>query len=287
MITIQWAYGPSMGISAFKTTKAKGESNYTQRMRSLQALPASAAAPKRHSNKSPWCIRRDLGSDLKQLADLPVSMIDHAFLLIFFSELGDKTFFIAALLASRKSTAAVFLGTFGALAVMTVISVFLGRTFHYVDGIVPIRLGQMELPLDDLAAVGLLVYFGVSTLLEASSGDESKTSNEKDEAELAIAGVSGGGAGILAAANTVISTFALVFVAEWGDKSFFSTIALAAASSPLGVVGGAVAGHGVATLIAVLGGSLLATYLSEKVITYTGGVLFLVFAAITLIEIFV
>ncbi|XP_057828812.1 protein PAM71, chloroplastic isoform X6 [Cryptomeria japonica] len=210
-----------------------------------------------------------------------------AFLLIFFSELGDKTFFIAALLASRKSTAAVFLGTFGALAVMTVISVFLGRTFHYVDGIVPIRLGQMELPLDDLAAVGLLVYFGVSTLLEASSGDESKTSNEKDEAELAIAGVSGGGAGILAAANTVISTFALVFVAEWGDKSFFSTIALAAASSPLGVVGGAVAGHGVATLIAVLGGSLLATYLSEKVITYTGGVLFLVFAAITLIEIFV
>ncbi|XP_057828808.1 GDT1-like protein 1, chloroplastic isoform X2 [Cryptomeria japonica] len=335
MITIQWAYGPSMGISAFKTTKAKGESNYTQRMRSLQALPASAAAPKRHSNKSPWCIRRDLGSDLKQLADLPVSMIDHeykswdetipvdigyqidsfriqdddcaleqnlpinrtlqfpslsfmhlmskteifvdkshlfdllkiatltgifslqdyhqalattdigsviqsaswlgdlgdistgftsAFLLIFFSELGDKTFFIAALLASRKSTAAVFLGTFGALAVMTVISVFLGRTFHYVDGIVPIRLGQMELPLDDLAAVGLLVYFGVSTLLEASSGDESKTSNEKDEAELAIAGVSGGGAGILAAANTVISTFALVFVAEWGDKSFFSTI---------------------------------------------------------------
>ncbi|KAA8515751.1 hypothetical protein F0562_018638 [Nyssa sinensis] len=42
--------------------------------------------------------------------------------------------------------------------------------------------------------------------------------------ELAVLELSGNGAGILAAANTVISTFLLVFVAEWGDKSFFSTI---------------------------------------------------------------
>lgn len=28
----------------------------------------------------------------------------------------------------------------------------------------------------------------------------------------------------MAAASTAISTFLLVFVAEWGDKSFFSTI---------------------------------------------------------------
>ncbi|CAI0444671.1 unnamed protein product [Linum tenue] len=62
-----------------------------------------------------------------------------AFLLIFFSELGDKTFFIAALLAARNSAAIVFTGTFGALGVMTVISVLLGRTFHYVDEILPFR----------------------------------------------------------------------------------------------------------------------------------------------------
>lgn len=45
------------------------------------------------------------------------------FLLILFSELGDKTFFIAVLLALKKNKGLVFAGTFGALAVMTVISV--------------------------------------------------------------------------------------------------------------------------------------------------------------------
>ncbi|KAG5563351.1 hypothetical protein RHGRI_005935 [Rhododendron griersonianum] len=188
-----------------------------------------------------------------------------AFLLIFFSELGDKTFFIAALLAARNPGAVVFVGTFGALATMTIISVVLGRTFHYIDDILPFRFGDTDLPVDDIAAVVLLVYFGVSTLVEASSGDGLKAEEEQKEAELAVSEFSGNGAGILATANTVVSTFLLVFVAEWGDKSFFSTIALAAASSPLGVIGGALAGHGVATLLAVLGGSLLGTFLSEKV----------------------
>ena len=45
------------------------------------------------------------------------------FLLIFFSELGDKTFFIALLLSLKQAKPVVFAGTFGALAVMTVISV--------------------------------------------------------------------------------------------------------------------------------------------------------------------
>uniref|UniRef100_A0A1D1Z1S2 GDT1 family protein n=1 Tax=Anthurium amnicola TaxID=1678845 RepID=A0A1D1Z1S2_9ARAE len=208
-----------------------------------------------------------------------------AFLLIFFSELGDKTFFIAALLAARNLGAVVFFGTFGALATMTIISVVIGRTFHYVDGILPFRFGEADLPIDDIAAVCLLVYFGVSTLIEATSDDGSKSKEEKEEAELAVSELSGNAAGMVAAANTVISTFLLVFVAEWGDKSFFSTIALAAASSPLGVIGGALAGHAAATLLAVVGGSLLGTFFSEKVIAYIGGSLFLVFAAVTLIEI--
>lgn len=45
------------------------------------------------------------------------------FLLILFSELGDKTFFLAVLLALKENKGIVFAGTFGALAIMTFISV--------------------------------------------------------------------------------------------------------------------------------------------------------------------
>ncbi|KAG5020375.1 hypothetical protein JHK87_016230 [Glycine soja] len=90
------------------------------------------------------------------------------------------------------------------------------------------------------------------------------TSSSMPCAELAVSDFFGNGDGILSAATTVASTFLLVFVVEWGDKSFFSTIALPPASSPLRVIAGVVAGHGVATLLPVLGGSLLGMYLPEK-----------------------
>ncbi|KAK9844210.1 hypothetical protein WJX81_008141 [Elliptochloris bilobata] len=197
------------------------------------------------------------------------------FLLILFSELGDKTFFIAVLLALKESRGIVFAGTFGALAVMTVISVALGQVLHQLDEFLPFGNG---VPLDDLLAVALLVFFGVRTLQEAGGADES-AEEERGEAAKDVEDLDRNGATLL------LSTFALVFAAEWGDKSFLATIALAAASSPVGVVLGAVAGHGVATGIAVLGGSYLGRYVSERTVQYVGGSLFLLFAAATVVDV--
>lgn len=199
-----------------------------------------------------------------------------AFLLIFFSEIGDKTFFIALLLALQRPKGVVFTGTFGALAIMTVISVGLGRVLHGIDDLFP----DVGFPIDDALAVALLVFFGVQTLANAAEADET-AEEEKEEAKEVVDGMSQEYQVI----SLVISTFALVFAAEWGDKSFLATIALAAASDPLGVIAGAVTGHGVATVIAVLGGSFLGKYLSEKTVQYVGGSLFLVFAAATLLDI--
>lgn len=55
-----------------------------------------------------------------------------SFLLIFISEIGDKTFFIAGLLAAKYGRLLSFTGSIGALAVMTVISTILGQLFHAV-----------------------------------------------------------------------------------------------------------------------------------------------------------
>ncbi|GAV72933.1 UPF0016 domain-containing protein [Cephalotus follicularis] len=127
---------------------------------------------------------------LQELGNISTSFAS-AFLLIFFSELGNKTFLYVALLGARNSVAIVFLGTFGALAVMTIVSVVLGPTFHYVDEILPFRFGGTDLPFDDIAAVCLLFYFGVSTLLDAASREGQKADDEQKEAELAVSKFSG------------------------------------------------------------------------------------------------
>lgn len=197
------------------------------------------------------------------------------FLLIFFSEIGDKTFFIALLLALQRPKSVVFAGTFGALAVMTVISVGLGRVLHQIDELFP----DFGFPIDDALAVALLVFFGIQTLANAA---EETADEEREEAEEVVSGMNAD----YKTLGLIASTFALVFAAEWGDKSFLATIALAAASDPVGVIGGAVTGHGVATAIAILGGSFLSKYMSERTVQYIGGSLFLVFAAATLFDIF-
>lgn len=50
-----------------------------------------------------------------------------SFVLILASEIGDKTFFISALLAMKYSRAIVFIGSVLALGLMTVISVLIGQ----------------------------------------------------------------------------------------------------------------------------------------------------------------
>ncbi len=198
-------------------------------------------------------------------------------MLILFSEIGDKTFFIAVLLSLQRPRGTVFIGTFGALAVMTVISVGLGRLFHIADEALPFHT---DVPWDDYAAVALLLFFGVRTLQEAANAAP-KAEEEQADAATAVSAMDD------SASTTalLISTFALVFAAEWGDKSFLATIALSAASDPAGVVAGAVAGHGTATALAVAGGALLKEYVSEQVVAYVGGSLFIVFAGVTAAEI--
>ena len=50
----------------------------------------------------------------------------NSLLMIIVTEIGDKTFFIAAVLAMRHDRAAVFAGAIGALALMTVLSAAMG-----------------------------------------------------------------------------------------------------------------------------------------------------------------
>jgi len=101
-----------------------------------------------------------------------------AFSLVFLSEIGDKTFFIAGLLAMKTSRLISFIGSVGALAVMTVISVVIGQVFHAV----PAGLAN-GIPLDDVAAVLAFAFFGIKTLKEALALDGGSSAMDEELAE--------------------------------------------------------------------------------------------------------
>ena len=95
-------------------------------------------------------------------------------------DLGDKTFFIAALLAARTSKLLTFAGCAGALALMTVISVAVGQIFHAV----PASFTR-GLPIDDYVAIASFLYFGVKSLLDARAIEEDNAgiAEEREDAE--------------------------------------------------------------------------------------------------------
>lgn len=186
--------------------------------------------------------------------------------LITLSELGDKTFFIGAILSMRHPRFWVFMGVVIALFAMTVLSVLLGQATsifprHYVQGMV----------------VSLFLGFGLKLLYDASR--MSTQANLSDEHEEALEAVEQREQGIVSwsARGVVMEAFSLTFVAEWGDRTQLATITLAAAHHPLGVVIGATLGHAICAAIAVVCGKFLAGRISEQLLTGISGILFLVF----------
>ena len=210
--------------------------------------------------------------------------------LIFASEIGDKTFFIAALLAMRYGKLLSFLGSVSSLSLMTVISVVIGYAVQRVPSVVE----SSEIFGKYLSAASLL-YFGLKSLYTAAKSGDATAGDELIEAEEQVGKAEKDGTiqSSTSASPQAQTTFqslveiaGLIFVAEWGDRSMLATIALGAAQSPLGVAGGAILGHTVATFIAVVGGAALADRISEKTVNVIGGVLFILFAGATALGVF-
>ncbi|XP_057313051.1 transmembrane protein 165-like isoform X2 [Hydractinia symbiolongicarpus] len=221
----------------------------------------------------------------------------HAFIasisVIIVSELGDKTFFIAAIMAMRHSRIIVFTGAIGALGLMTVLSVFLG----YATTVIP-RVYTFYI------STALFAIFGLKMLKEGYDMDPNEGQEEleevsaelkKKEAEMEAAETSPDvetgfiGSKIKRSklyrllshfcSPILIQAFTMTFLAEWGDRSQLTTIILGSRENPLGVAIGGTIGHALCTGLAVLGGRLIAQKISVRTVTLIGGVVFLIFAA--------
>ncbi|XP_035640512.2 transmembrane protein 165-like [Oncorhynchus keta] len=218
----------------------------------------------------------------------------HAFVaaisVIIVSELGDKTFFIAAIMAMRYNRLTVLLGAMLALGFMTCISVMFG----YATTIIP-RIYTYYV------STALFAIFGVRMLREGlkMSPDEGQEELEevqadikKKDEELQMSKLLNGAADVESGSGSshpqrkwhsfispvFIQAFTLTFLAEWGDRSQLTTIILGAQEDPFGVAVGGTLGHCLCTGLAVVGGRMIAQKISVRTVTIIGGIMFLAFA---------
>ncbi|XP_058092391.1 putative pentatricopeptide repeat-containing protein At1g68930 [Magnolia sinica] len=193
--------------------------------------------------------------------------------MILVSEIGDETFIIAALMAMRHPKSIVLSGALSALVIMTVLSTGLGR-------IVPNLISRKH---TNSAATVLYAFFGLRLLYIAWRSD-SKTSQKKEMEEVEEKLEAGQGKTTFRryfsrfCTPIFLESFILTFLAEWGDRSQIATIALATHKNALGVAVGATVGHTICTSIAVVGGSMLASKISQGTVAAIGGLLFLCFS---------
>ncbi|KAJ3566260.1 hypothetical protein NP233_g7105 [Leucocoprinus birnbaumii] len=232
-------------------------------------------------------------------------------LLILFSEIGDKTFLIAALLAMRHPRLLVFSGAFASLLLMSALSASLG---HILPSLIPRTWTQF-------AASVLFLIFGLKMAAEAKqmTGDagNEKMREEMREAEEEIAEDEGEGIPMesleegraadgpppspkshkkptllegarnfssLIFGPVFVQAFVLTFLGEWGDRSQIATIALGAAHNVYLVTLGTIMGHSFCTALAVIGGRYISTKISVKHVTWSGAILFLIFSVLYFYE---
>ena len=213
----------------------------------------------------------------------------HAFVaslsVIIVSELGDKTFFIAAILAMKNSRIVVFVASMLALGIMTVLASVMGVATTVIPRI-----------YIHYTSVILFVVFGLKMLKEGYDMSANEAKEELDQVQSSIEKKDQSNGcvrnniyasedpetGVIKALPEVplktkikrkflafvslafIETFTMIFLAEWGDRSQISTLILAARENVYAVTLGALLGHFLCTGLAVVGGRFIAQMISVK-----------------------
>mmetsp|Transcript_9880 Transcript_9880/g.19398 ORF Transcript_9880/g.19398 Transcript_9880/m.19398 type:complete len:271 (+) Transcript_9880:176-988(+) len=199
-----------------------------------------------------------------------------SFAMIIVSELGDETFIIAAIMAMRHPRAVILAGALGALYVMTVLSAAMGFVMPKL----------ISPALTHKIATFMYFFFGFRLLWIGYHANHDDADEEIEEVEKALRSnksKSGWRAALGKILTPVfIEAFILTFLAEWGDRSQIATITLSAHNDPIGVTIGAMVGHSICTAIAVFGGRLIATQISQRTVAFAGSFTFFIFAFLNL-----
>ncbi|RWR99810.1 transmembrane protein 165-like isoform X2 [Dinothrombium tinctorium] len=228
-----------------------------------------------------------------------------ALVLILSMELGDKTFFIAIIMSMKNSRLTIFTATMTALSLMTLLSLTLGlltkcipkEITHYTSIILFFCIGLKMIYdayfMTDEEEKNKLEE-EISRKISKQKHYKSKT-NDKNSDPLS-SGEKTSPNGVSEANKfqnaeklklfslTFINTFFMVFTAECGDRSQVATIALVAENEIISVAMGAILGQAICTVLAVVGGRLIAQFISLRTVTIMGGSIFIILSIYTLIK---
>ncbi|GGD09667.1 TMEM165/GDT1 family protein [Nocardioides daphniae] len=201
---------------------------------------------------------------------MDIVIIALAFAAIFVVELPDKTFIATLVLSTKFRPLYVWIGVGLAFAVQTGIAVALGRAASFLP--------------DDLVhgAAGLMFLVGALLLLrEARSADAEEGETEDEFAQKAAA------KGEVHGAKVILTSFLVLFAAEWGDLSQLLTLSLVAKyESAVSVFIGAWAALLTVSGLAVIVGRVLLAKVKLSVLHYVGAAVCLALALYTAYELF-
>jgi len=179
------------------------------------------------------------------------------FLLVGLAEFGDKSQLVCMTLAARHRGLPVLVGAIAAFAILNLLAVLFGAA-------VAAWLPEW---LVTVAVAVLFAVFGISAL-------RYQDEDEDDDVEEAP------GHGIVA------TTFLLIFLAEFGDKTQLAVAGLGSTGEPTAVWAGATAALAVTSALGVFAGRKLLNLLPLKWIHRISGVFFLLLALFAVTRLF-
>jgi putative Ca2+/H+ antiporter (TMEM165/GDT1 family) len=189
-----------------------------------------------------------------------LSLVLSTFGIVFVAELPDKTALASLVLATQYKARHVIAGAWLAFLVQTAIAVGAGSLLH----LLPAK------PIHIASGVGFLIFAVLALRRKAETeliSEEDAVAKERRQRHTAW-----------------LTSFLVVFAAEWGDLTQLATAALVARTgAPLAVAAGAIPALWAVTVIAALLGSQAGRYLTPTLLNRASAALFTAVGVVVLI----
>ena len=190
-----------------------------------------------------------------------------AFLLIFVSELGDKTQLLVLSFSSKLKTKTILLGVALGSLLSHGIAIMFGSFLGNIDNLI------FQYVLKIVTYLSFIV-FGIVTLVKSDNTKEDSNSNNNKNLKSNL--------------SYIFFIALTIAIGELGDKTFLASIGLGIEyfSYKISLICGAIAGMIISDLIAIIFGKALAHKIPENIMQKLSGILFLIFGFLGILNFF-